>query len=430
MKYWIILLSIAASLPVHSQKKVVPVTFSEIAGITLPEGSKQDARGLIVASARVLLEYESKKNNSTIGETEVLVLPAKNKSGFTLDSLFAKLHNAGWQINPLEYDNKYAWLKKENLQVLSYFSFNKNSTDVYFGKAYASSDITSTEINSQYDEKSDVLHLNERFTFSITNWDDGWISIIDEDKVVVKKNQIKVFIYFPLQYDDKARSSGRDYFWDHFIARQFRVLSKQYRDGGEVMAAFQPPYIEGSAIDSKSGEACFLGFYITSDAGFMYPTLVIAPDESSLHRQFPNAADKYHSDIPGMRNYNKFAIGKKDLTGTWTGGTSAAMNYYNAYSGNYLGMNAVVGSDEFHFNTDDTYSSVHKGASGMVGSMKTYQQKFEGKLLVSNWQISLSNRQNGATKVYYAYFEAVKGGSILHLQDKEASAMWYHLVKK
>jgi hypothetical protein len=66
----------------------------------------------------------------------------------------------------------------------------------------------------------------------------------------------------------------------------------------------------------------------------------------------------------------------------------------------------------------------------MVGSMKTYQQKFEGKLLVSNWQISLSNRQNGATKVYYAYFEAVKGGSILHLQDKEASAMWYHLVKK
>ena len=613
MKYWALFLFMAVSLPLFSQKKLVPAASSPLTGIPLPEGSKQDSRGLVVASARVLLEYESKKSNSSIGETEVLSLPSQKKSGYTADSLGKALNEKGWQIFPLENDNKYAWLQKDNIFLLAYFSTNANSTDLYFGKAnpapsinaavtndpatgnpaiedsslnntpnttstansilgtwYTSSmisnNITHSYIKKQYTfnpdgsytfykktfdiswsfilltkEKGtysingDILSINpassviekwnkkdradqwgnllssekrklekadyqfskqyfqgidewdlvlktpkqtERdgayatnssfpnsymysvppsgdylielpgetkiadntsnpvisspggFAFTSTNWDNGWVSTIEEDKVVVKKNQAKVYIYFAVAYDDVSRSAGRDYFWDQVISKQFRVLSKQYQDGGEVVGAFHAPYVEGKAIDPQTGQPCFLGLYTSSGSGYMYPTLAVAPDEATLRNLFPKAADKYASDLAAMRNYNKFAISLNDISGNWMGGDFGAMNYYNVYSGNYAGMSAVAMSDEFHFSVNGTYTSSHKGASGMVGNMNTYQQEYKGKITASDWEIVLTNRWQGKTDTYYAYYEAVKGGRVLHLQDKKASSMWYHLVKK
>ncbi|MCO6497798.1 MAG: hypothetical protein J5I50_09070 [Chitinophagaceae bacterium] len=442
--YFIFILMIAA-LPSMAQKKMVPADYSAITGIRLPDNSKQDKRGLSVAAARVVLNDESKKNKSEIRETEVFILPSEKASGYSSDSIINALEDKGWEVMPLAHDNKYGWLKKGDEFAMIYFSTEAKATNVYIGKsktrpvfdnilnagkdpAAVKTENRTTVQNPMPTNTVPVAHGT--FTFDRTNWDDGWVSTIESDKVVVTKGNVKVYIYFPVQHNDETRRQGRDYYWDNYIAKQFRILSKQYQDKGEVMSAFQPPYIEGKAIDPATGKNCFLGFYVTTGSGIMYPTLVVAPDAATLWATFPKANDLNNSDIPVMRNYNKFAIAQSDLAGTWSGGDFGAMNYYNAYSGNYQGMGAVAMSDEFTFNADGTYSSKHSGASGMVGNMQTYSQNYKGKATVSNWEIVLPNRFGGKTSTYYAYFEVIPGGRVLHLQDKQYTGMTYALVRK
>lgn len=445
MRLYFIFILMIAVLPSMAQKKVVPADYSAITGIRLPDNSKQDKRGLSVAAARVVLNDESKKNKSEIGETEVFILPSEKASGYSSDSIINALEDKGWEVMPLAHDNKYGWLKKGDEFAMIYFSTEAKATNVYIGKsktrpvfdniliagkdpAAVKTENRTTVQNPMPTNTVPVSH--GKFTFDRTNWDDGWVSTIESDKVVVTKGNVKVYIYFPVQHNDETRRQGRDYYWDNYIAKQFRILSKQYQDKGEVMSAFQPPYIEGKAIDPATGKNCFLGFYVTTGSGIMYPTLVVAPDAATLWATFPKANDLNNSDIPVMRNYNKFAIAQSDLAGTWSGGDFGAMNYYNAYSGNYQGMGAVAMSDEFTFNADGTYNSKHSGASGMVGNMQTYSQNYKGKATVSNWEIVLPNRFGGKTSTYYAYFEVIPGGRVLHLQDKQYTGMTYALVRK
>lgn len=427
-----------------AQKKVVPATSSPLSGISLPADSKQDTRGISVSAARMLLNEESKKMQSTIGDVEVFVLPSEKASGYSSDDLIGSLEQEGWEIFPQQNDNKYAWLKKGNEYLITYFSTDKNSTSLYFGRPKSlplfetSTANTNNSAIQPVAQNESTVQVNTttqnvapgNFAFYITNWDDGWVSTIQSNKVVVTKGAVKVYIYFPIQHNEETRRQGRDYYWDNFIAKEFRIQTRQYQDKGEVIGALKPRYIEGKAIDPATGKNCFLGFHVTSASGIMYPTLVVAPDAVTLWATFPKANDLNNSDISVMRNYNKFAIAQSDLTGIWGGGGFGAMNYYNAYSGNYAGMGAVAKSDEFTFNADGTYSSKHSGATGMVGSMQTYTENYKGKAMVSNWEIILPGRYDGKTSTYYAYFEIVDGGRVLHLQDKQHTGMTYALVKK
>lgn len=268
------------------------------------------------------------------------------------------------------------------------------------------------------------------FTFSVTNWDDGWVSTIEDDKVVVTKGASRVHLYYPVSYNDASRHAGRDFYWDNYLVKEFRILNKQYRDHGEVISSFQAPYIEGTAIDPKTGKNCFLAMYVTSSNGNMFPVVAVMPDEATLRKTFPNAEKEYDSELPGMSRYNRFAVALNDIVGKWSGGGSAAANYYNAYTGAYAGMGAVAMSDKFEFLANGDYASKHQGASGMVGSMSTYSQEYKGKATVSNWEIVLPNRWEGKTSKYHAWFEAVRGGRILNLQDMQYSGSRFSLVKE
>jgi hypothetical protein len=611
MKYLLVALILGVSPQLNGQSKVIPASASSLTGIKLPDGSKQDTRGLSKGSARILLEMESKNVGTEISDTEVFTLPTENKSGYTADKLIADFKKSGWIVIPDENDNKYWWLQKSNSYVMVYYSVNDTNCDLYFGLAKTtpainsltdntspqtvvvvpdpgknktdietskpeitgtwfttssiSNNITHSYIKKQYTFNSDgtytfykktfdisytfllltrengtykiegdqitlsplnsvtekwnkkdradqwgelissekgklekttyqfskqyfsgiqewnlvlktdtethrdgkyssnstfpnsylysippskdyLIELPQEsksvtlpttappvtntggYTFNATNWDDGWVSTIEDDKVVVSKNNIKVYIYYPLPFDDEARSmQGQNYFWEKVIKKEFKILSTQNRNvPGEILHA---PYLEGNAVNLKTNQSCFAALYVGAANGIMYPTLAIVPDINTLNQTFPKASDFYESDLHAMRNYNKFAIGKNDVVGDWVGGDSQAMNYYNAYNGNYVGMNAAVSSDVFHIHNDGTYSSTHNGATGMVGTMKTYQQEYKGNCTVSNWEIIMDKRFDGKTDTFYAYFEAVKGGRVLHLQNKKYTATWFHLVK-
>ncbi len=408
------------------QEGISVVSQSKMTGINLPENSVLDQKPLDMAAARMLLELGS--GDIKIGEVEVLGIV----KSFTINHLKTELSNKGWQIRPV--DNEYMWLKKADQMLLAYFSEGGQAMEFYIGKA-KSSPAQNGNVTIQNQQQNQIVNNQianppkGKFHFDTTNFDDGWVAQDYGDKVIATKGAVKVYIYPPLQHDDVSRRAGRDYYWDNFISKQFQIQTKQYRDPSPS-DPMKPNYIEGRAIDPATGKSCFLGFFVNSESGVMYPVLAVTPDENTFWAQFSQANNAYGSDLMAMRGYNKFAISLSDLVGTWTGGTSGAANYYNAYTGSYQGMAAAVKGDTFIFDSNGNYRSKHSGATGMVGNMNTYQQEYSGKASVTNWEITLPNRHGGKTTVYNAYFEVVSGGRILHLRDKQYTGMTYTLVKK
>jgi hypothetical protein len=87
-------------------------------------------------------------------------------------------------------------------------------------------------------------------------------------------------------------------------------------------------------------------------------------------------------------------------------------------------------SDKFIFNSNSSYEAEFKGAAGMVGNMKTYQQEFKGIFSVlSPWQISTTDQDN-KTVVYDCWFEPVKGGRIFHLINHQYTGTTFDLIKQ
>ncbi|MEY4930913.1 MAG: hypothetical protein RI909_1637, partial [Bacteroidota bacterium] len=68
-------------------------------------------------------------------------------------------------------------------------------------------------------------------------------------------------------------------------------------------------------------------------------------------------------------------------------------------------------------------------ASSVYGTTTVYTQDYKGKITLTNWDMSLTNRFKDATENFHIWFEVVRDGRILHLQSKTASAIQYNLVK-
>ena len=156
-------------------------------------------------------------------------------------------------------------------------------------------------------------------------------------------------------------------------------------------------------------------------------TVASYPDEASFRQTFPQANDKYVSDLSGMNRYNKFAVSASDITGSWQSGGSQMTQWYDAITGNYAGATFASSSATFHFYPGGNYSSIHNGATGAVGAMNTFQQEYKGNSTVSNWNIILSNMYQGKTNNFDAHFQAVQGGRLLYLNNSAGSE--YLLVK-
>ncbi len=262
-----------------------------------------------------------------------------------------------------------------------------------------------------------------------TTFDDGWSATIASDRVVVTKADVEVWLYHVRAYDDASRQAGGHvYWWNNVVAKAFDL--KTTRIAGAPSDPVKPPYIEGEAIDRSSGERRFLALYVSSSSGLMIPTLAIARTEAALRQTFPKAADAYASDLADMRRYNKFQVAAADLPGTWLSGGTSAMEYYNAYTGAYQGLGVAASADTFVFKSDGTYTSEHKGATGKIGSLNTFQQKYKGRFKVGTWELTMDHRFEGKTDQFNAYFEAVAGGRVLHLQNKKYTSSWSHLVRK
>jgi hypothetical protein len=442
----VLMLTIAA----QAQKKLVAVSQSALTGIELPAGSKKDGRFLSEISGKALLEMESKKVNTAIKNIEVLSLPAANLSGFTSDSLVTRFSSLGWNIIPVENDNKYVWLQKDSRFIITYFSMNKNSTELYFGEANTTPDITVAVNNTQPVQTADVQPTNPQtqtnpqtdiqqpantvndivnptpvtqtgFAYNTTNFNEGWTSSIYDDYVLSTKGDIKVYLSYVEKFNASDYSGTgkqiRFNYWDNYVSKYFITGEKKFDNRG-VLSDFSQDYMEGPATDKQTGEKRYIAMIIRiiPYTGTLSIIIASAPGEQQLRTQFPKADGKFDNDLLPMYGFNKFAVGKNDLIGKWSsGGNGASVSWYSATTGNQVGSTAAVTSDVFTFINGSSYTSTHNGASGWVGAMNTFQQKYKGTYTVTDWTVTATNRWDGKTEKFDAWFEIVKGGRILHM---------------
>ncbi len=455
MKHILIITGIIFLATSHgvSQSKLVPVSKSALTGIELPSGAKQDSRILSTAGARTLLHMKAEENAMTTGDqVEVFSLPV-SAGNQMMEQIKAAAQKAGWELSPFTSEETYSLLSNSQRTILMYLDAMKKETALYFlpvtgtaAKTEPAAPVSSpaqTEVIVQPDKQPEVQQpvqvlppveatrpqqsapaTADGFTFNTINFDDGWTSTIAPDYVKVTKGTIQVLLYYSYELNDEIRASNlemRDYFWNLLVVPNYNVKSAVPLI--ESLSYFKVHFTEGEAID-KTGKPVYLAMTVLVNSGIATPVLAITPDKNSYAQQFPEP-----KNLGSMTGYNRFAVGTNDVAGSWTASSGSSVSLYNSYTGNYAGMNYASSSDQFTFNADGTYSSKHSGASSMYGTTTVFTQEYKGKLTITNWDMSMTNRWKDATENFHISFEVVRGGRILHLQSKTASGIQYHLVK-
>lgn len=260
------------------------------------------------------------------------------------------------------------------------------------------------------------------FTFTTTNFDDGWTSTVQEDWVQVSKANIKVLIHYPNKKADTYNSvllEGLQNAWNILVAPKYnRISNLEFKP----VSGWQPmEFAEADAVERATSQTVhvvlFKMNYSNGSGKYME---FITPDKSLFENEF----GAYHQSSSGwekmenMAYYNKFGVTASDLTGKWTNDFSGAIQYVNAYTGFDAGMDTHASNENFHFGPGNTYQWDLGVASGAVGNIKFQSAKSSGDFsMVSNWQIKLSDIE-GKPRIYDTYFSCIKGLRILWLDSK------------
>ncbi len=448
-----------------AQKKVLPVTQSAITSMQLPAGSKQDTRMLYEAAGKSLLQTEAQKLNTTVSAVEIIYIPVQ--SAFTADLMMKALTANGWTVSATGDNPKYTLLKKNNQTVLAYYE-KKADINLYFGiigntntggegnnsttsnnsnittappvqpkeannpTAPPSNNGLTTQQIQEPTQNTNSTAIADGFQFTTSNFDDGWVSTVQQDWVEVRKGEIIVLLHYPreedkkyiTQQDEKTRT-----FWNLLVAPRYSSLSNfellNYNHSSE------PAYYAAGNLVDKSGKTVYVTLFSKAKSGWIE---IITPDKNSFINHFHiNNPDGYFGEwepLLKLANYNKFAVGPSDLKGKWSNDFSSVSSLYNIYTGIYVGGSSYSSRQTFTFTNLKNYQWEINVAKGGPGGMNVDRAKSEGIYqLKGNWQISFSNIDKKA-KLYNTYFSCIKGARILWLQDVEyGSYSSYGLVK-
>ena len=454
-KVLLVLILACSSLQSLAQKKMVPVNQSSITGISLPTGTKKDTRFLSEIAGKALLEMETKKAGMMISQTEFLVIPGTPDFLLSVDSIKLRLLEAGWILSPVQSgDEHYFWTDRNNTRVIGFLSGSKKEISLYFGETTSQENsipqqlytppteplqnqpLLQTEVALQDGQQQSNQQQSQTITqssngssgisISTTNFDDGWMATPQADWVQLTKNNIAVYLHFALTLPDELVSGDGDpilnYFWNLLIVPRY-TITQVLKMPFDPYAYKRTYFMEATATDNNTGQQVFLAFRIMIDNGIASCIEIKTTTRDEYAIEFPNL-DK----VAAMSGYNRFAISSTDNPGKWMESKGGFAQYYNVYNGNYAGMNAVSIQSQLTIGTDGQLLLEHKGAGGMVGNQQFFSEKYNGPYTMTNWDISFTD-QSGKQTSYHAFYQAVKNGRILYLQNKQYSGQEYFFVK-
>jgi len=260
------------------------------------------------------------------------------------------------------------------------------------------------------------------YTFTTTNFDDGWTSTVQEDWVQVTKANIRVLIHYPNKNADKYNSvvmDGLKNAWDVLVAPRYSTASNFEFKPITGWQAIE--FAEADAVEKGTGKTVHVVlFKMNYSNGSGRYLEFIASSKAAFEQEF----GAYHQTTFGwekmenMASRNKFSVAAADLKGKWTNDFSGSLSFVNAYTGASAGTDTHASIENFQFAAGNSYTWDIGVASGYVGSIKFQSVKSSGRVTVpNNWQVSFSNIQ-GRVRTYDAYFSAVKGSRILWLDGK------------
>jgi hypothetical protein len=259
------------------------------------------------------------------------------------------------------------------------------------------------------------------FAFTSTTFDDGWVAAEQPDWVRVSKANAVVLIHHtrPDIRSFNNVDEATTFVWNALVAPRYSNVARLwvrrswYADGGAFGARH---FAEGDLTEKATGRRVHVALYRGGNGARWLE--FITPDKEAFQKQFTVVHEQDGTNweaLSAMANHNKFAVAASDLPGNWHSSSGAGVEYYNAYSGNSMGMASASSTTTFTFNADGTYTSVYSGVDGMGGNNRYAGATFRGAVTVGNWEIRLTNRFKGATETFAVQFEAVKGGRILHM---------------
>jgi hypothetical protein len=288
--------------------------------------------------------------------------------------------------------------------------------------------LTSKEIEKEPAQQTattaNAALIGNGFTFTTTNFDDGWTSTVQEDWVLVTKGNIRVLLHYPTS---KIDVSSMDYetisnnAWNTLVAPRYSDLQNYFNFRGSADYE-RPHFISGDVTDKTSGKKVHVALFKKGKGGWIE---IISPDKASFVQTFGldiNKVDYYVDSkiwepLQKLANCNKFAVSAADLKGKWTNNFTGMTQYVNIYTGADAGADTHASNEVFEFGPGNMYKWELKVASGFVGNIKFQGVKSNGKFSVTNnWQVYFSEIERKA-RTYNAYFSCIKDARILWLED-------------
>ena len=253
------------------------------------------------------------------------------------------------------------------------------------------------------------------YTYSTTNFVEGWNATIKDNFVEVSDANTTVLLHYGVTLTDALRIDIINNCWTLLAGSRYTVI-KLYPYNYSALN-FPYNYVQADVTDKATGKTKFVSFLVQVVSGVAYGYEVISNSSAEFQQKFQTI-----ESIENMYGFNKFALGTNDLIGTWQEGGGAFTQYYYVQSGNYAGMNITVSNLKYTFVNSFAYNTDVKSVSNGGYS----KEKEIGSYLTTNWDVSTTD-QNGKVSQFNAWFEAVKGGRILHLWDKKFTGEHFQL---
>ena len=363
---------------------------------------------------------------------KIILKPAKSKfEVHQREKTDPVLKSGNFSLEVVQYSFEYATVYDRLRIVLLPVNGNETKRDGAFNY-YVNGEKTKSYLYDA-EEKLSIQTINTQnaqspvpssggFTFTTTNFDNGWTSTVQQDWVEVTKVNIKVLIHYPNKKADAYNSvllDGLKNAWNILVAPKYSSASNfefKPRSGWESIE-----FAEADAIEKISGKQVYVVLFKKnySNGSGKYLEFI-----TTSKNAFENEFGPYHETSSGwekmenLATYNKFAIAAADLQGKWTSDFTSAIQYVNAHTGLDAGMDTHASVENFQFGSGNTYKWDLGIASGAVGNIKFKSVKANGKFSVpNNWQITFSDIES-RPRTYNAHFSCIKGFRILWLDNR------------
>lgn len=261
-----------------------------------------------------------------------------------------------------------------------------------------------------------------------TQFEDGWTSTYIGPYVTVTKGDLKAWV-FPVNdsLDKVARKPEEfleDKYWRYSVNQFFQVRNVAERPW-QMSGSGSDKIFEAEVKNRKTGEEGFVAMRVIWNSGRAQPVLAFAANKELMY----NSVFAQYNSFEQVLVYNKFVVTPDLLRGTWRSSEAGSTGSYSI-AGGFQGGNAKVGfKDEFIFNGDGSYQSMHGLKQRNETTTDGYVQRYKGTYSFDGETLQLTGWRKDDPGAFVCWMEGVQGGLALIIVNKKFTGQKYYLFR-